>query len=269
MLRASRSLLLSAAGLAPLACGSAPPTTVPLGASVAATPPAPSAADADDGPLVELGPTTECRPAQSGDQYVELRVMADYYDRGYLEVKTDHRRERKGHVCFTVTPGLRYRLGRLHIADRDQQGIDPLGAPAALAALMHSPPGGWFSRKVFVDDLQAVRRRYRDAGYASVEADPETDLDRATAHVSVEIPIRRGPLTTIDRIAILGNVKVPTADILAALLVKRGGLFHETHLDDSKDRLLATGSFVSVDVSSAAVPGQADRVVVNFEVQEK
>lgn len=216
-----------------------------------------------------LGPKTHCVPNQPVDPYADVRIIARYYDLGYLECSVEKRSERGDEVCFTVNPGLRYRVSGVHVVDRDELPGDPLGAPAELAAFFHSAPGSWFSRQTFVDNLSALRRRYRDAGYASVEADPITDLDRRAARISVDVPITRGPLTTIDRVDVVGNVRIPDAAIRASLLLKSGDLFHETRFAESKERLLATGVFESVDISTAAVPGQPDRIVLTVEVKEK
>ena len=211
MRRPLRSVLVVAACWAPAACGPASSTIVaPLGAAAAATPAATATAAAvnEEAP-VPLGPKTHCVPNQPVDPYADVRIIARYYDLGYLECSVEKRSERGDEVCFTVNPGLRYRVSGVHVVDRDELPGDPLGAPAELAAFFHSAPGSWFSRQTFVDNLSALRRRYRDAGYASVEADPITDLDRRAARISVDVPITRGPLTTIDRVDVVGNVRNP------------------------------------------------------------
>ena len=50
-------------------------------------------------------------------------------------------------------------------------------AGARCAQMIHAQSGDYFNRAELIKDLQAVRTLYRDAGFANVEAEPETELD--------------------------------------------------------------------------------------------
>lgn len=198
-----------------------------------------------------------------------LFLLALYYDRGYLEATVDPPTTQAGRPRFRIHEGKRYRIRSIHIRDHDEKPGDPLGDPALLRGMIRARAGEWFSRRTLVEDLGAIRRRYRDEGYAMVEADPETDMDKRQLMVGLSVPIRRGPITTIDRVDVVGNVHVADATIRGLVLVHAGDRFHETKLEDSKKALLAFPPLERVDVSTAAVPGHADRLVVTFEVKER
>jgi outer membrane protein insertion porin family len=128
--------------------------------------------------------------------------------------------------------------------------------------------GDVFNRAALIKDLSAVKTLYKDAGYANVEADPQTQLDFEKKEVSIRVPIRRGPLVHIGRIEVRGNTKTSDKVIRRELIVVEGQLYSETGLDESRKRVLALGYFERVDVSTekGAAP---DVVDVYFEVGER
>jgi outer membrane protein insertion porin family len=205
-----------------------------------------------------------------------LMLNALYYDRGYMTVQIGTPRvmltpDREGiEITIAVTEGPRFKIRQLRVYEQDADGkeVEPLGGRRALRALIRSRSGDYFNRAELVKDLAAIRTLYRDAGYANVEAEPETELDAARQEVDIVIPIRRGPPVRIERIQVRGNTKTRDRVIRRELEVKEGQLFSETGLEDSKRRVTALGYFERVDMSTEQ--GSApDRIVVNFEVQER
>ncbi|MCU0691531.1 MAG: outer membrane protein assembly factor BamA, partial [Polyangiaceae bacterium] len=82
------------------------------------------------------------------------------------------------------------------------------------------------------------------------------------------VPIRRGPLVTIERIAVRGNTKTRDKVIRREMEVEEGDLFSETGLEDSRKRVIALGYFERVDLSTEE--GSApDKIRVNIEVVER
>ena len=112
-----------------------------------------------------------------------------------------------------------------------------------------------------IKDLQAVRTLYRDAGFANVEAEPETELDPVHEQVDIIVPIQRGPPVHIERIEVKGNTKTRDKVIRREMEIQEGQLFSETGLENSKRRITALGYFERVDVSTeqGSAPGQDER----------
>ncbi len=117
-------------------------------------------------------------------------------------------------------------------------------------------------------DLQAVRTLYRDAGYANVEADPDTELDPVHHEVDIVVPIRRGPLVRVERIEIKGNTKTRDKVLRREMEIEEGQLFSESALEQSKKRIVALGYFERVDVSTEQ-GSTPDKIIVNFEIAER
>jgi outer membrane protein insertion porin family len=205
-----------------------------------------------------------------------LMLSALYYDKGYLTVQIGTPRvmltpDREGiDITISIHEGPRFKIRQLRVYERDAEGheIEPLGGRRALRELLQAHSGDYFNRASLVKDLQAVRTVYRDAGYANVEAEPETELDPAHQEVDIVIPIKRGPAVHIERIEVKGNTKTRDEVIRREVELQEGQLFSETRLENSKRRVTALGYFDRVDVSTEQ--GSApDRMNVNFEVAEK
>jgi outer membrane protein insertion porin family len=205
-----------------------------------------------------------------------LLLSALYYDKGFLSVQIGTPRvmltpDREGiDVTISIHEGPRYKIRQLRIYERDNEGheIEPLGGRRALRMLLRAKSGDPFNRSELVKDLEAVRTLYRDAGFANVEAEPESELDPVHEEVDIVIPIRRGPPVRIERIEVKGNTKTRDKVIRRELEMQEGELFSQTKMENSKRRVTALGYFERVDVSTEQGSGP-DKVIINIEVTEK
>jgi outer membrane protein insertion porin family len=173
-------------------------------------------------------------------------------------------------IAISIHEGPRYKIRQLRIYERDNEGkeVEPLGGRRALRLMVKEQSGDFFNRAELIKELQSVRTLYRDAGFANVEAEPETELDPVHEQVDIIVPIKRGPPVHIERIEVKGNTKTRDKVIRREVIIQEGDLFSETGLEVSKRRATALGFFERVDVSTEQ--GSApDRIIVNFEVTEK
>ncbi len=144
-------------------------------------------------------------------------LSALYYDKGYLGVQIATPRvmltpDREGiDITIVIHEGPRYKIRQLRVYERDNEGheIEPIGGRRALRELIRGHSGDYFNRAELIKDLQNVRTLYRDAGFANVEAEPETELDPVHEQVDIVVPIRRGPTVHIERIEVKGNIEDP------------------------------------------------------------
>ncbi|MDB4940666.1 MAG: outer membrane protein assembly factor YaeT precursor [Labilithrix sp.] len=205
-----------------------------------------------------------------------LLLNALYYDKGYMNVQIGTPRvmlttDREGiEIAVAIHEGPRFKIRQLKVYERDADGkeIEPLGGRRALRQLVRAKSGDFFNRAELVKDLQAVRTLYRDAGYANMEAEPETELDPVKHEVDIIIPIRRGPLVHVERIEIKGNTKTRDKVLRREMEIEEGNLFSETKLEDSKRRIVALGYFERVDVSTEQ-GSTPETININFEVTER
>jgi outer membrane protein insertion porin family len=203
-------------------------------------------------------------------------ISALYYDRGFLSVSISTPRvmltpDRNGiEVSITIEEGPRFRIRQLRVYERGADGreVEPLEGRKQLRGLVRAKSGDYFNRAELLEDLNAVRTLYHDAGYANVEATPETKLDPKTREVDVIVPVVRGPLVYFERIEIAGNTKTRDKVIRREMEIAEGKKYSETLLERSKARITALGYFERVDVSTGE--GSApDKIRVIFEVTER
>ncbi len=205
-----------------------------------------------------------------------LLLNALYYDKGYMNVSIGTPRvmlttDREGiEITLLIHEGPRFKIRQLKVYERDADGkeVEPLGGRRALRQLIRAKSGDYFNRAELVRDLGAVRTLYRDAGYANVEAEPETELDPVKREVDIIIPIRRGPLVHVERIEIKGNTKTRDKVLRREMEIEESNLFSETKLEDSKRRIVALGYFERVDVSTEQ-GSTPETININFEVTER
>lgn len=240
----------------------------------------------EDGELRDIMQTSEAGffsflssdDAFDRDKFEEdtVRLQAYYYDKGYLEMQVGTPRieltadRRSIDLTIPITEGPRYRIGQLSVAEVDDNGeeVEPLVGRETLEQGIDAQRGEWFSRSQIARSLMDVTRSYRDMGYARVEVTPETNLHQGEHIVDIVVSIRRGPLVTIERIAIHGNSKTRDRVIRREIRILEGQLYNQTAVEESKQRITALGYFESVDVSEE--DGSADdRIVLNFEVAER
>lgn len=203
-------------------------------------------------------------------------ISAFYYDRGYLAVSIATPRvmltpDRNGiEVSITIDEGPRFKIRQLRVYERGPDGreVEPLGGRRHLRNMVRAKPGDYFNRAELVDDLNAVRTLYRDAGYANVEANPETKVDPEHNEVDVIVPIVRGPVVYFERIEISGNTKTRDKVIRREMEIEETHKFSETLLERSRQRITALGYFERVDISTSE--GSApNKIRANVEVTER
>jgi len=205
-----------------------------------------------------------------------LMLNALYYDKGYMNVSIGTPRvmltpDREGiEITLLIHEGPRFKIRQLKVYERDADGreVEPLGGRRALRQLVRAKSGDYFNRAELVRDLGAVRTLYRDAGYANVEAEPETELDPVKKEVDIIIPIRRGPKVYVERIEVKGNTKTRDKVLRREMEIEEGNLFSETKLEDSKRRIVALGYFERVDVSTEQ-GSSPESINIYFEVAER
>jgi outer membrane protein insertion porin family len=203
-------------------------------------------------------------------------ISALYYDRGYLSVQISTPRvmltpDRNGiEVSITIDEGPRYKIRQFRVYEKgpDDREVEPLEGRRHLRNMVRAKPGDYFNRAELLEDLNAIRTMYHDAGYANVEANPETKLDPETHEVDVIVPIVRGPTVYFERIEISGNTKTRDKVIRREMEIAEGKKYSESLLERSRQRITALGYFERVDIATSEGSGP-DKLRVIVEVTER
>jgi outer membrane protein insertion porin family len=203
-------------------------------------------------------------------------ISALYYDRGFLSVQISTPRvmltpDRNGiEVSITIDEGPRYKIRQFRVYERgaDDREVEPLEGRRHLRNMVRAKSGDFFNRAELLEDLNAIRTLYHDAGYANVEANPETKLDPEKHEVDVIVPIVRGPIVYFERIEISGNTKTRDKVIRREMEIIEGKKYSETLLERSRQRITALGYFERVDISTSEGSGP-DKLKAIVEVSER
>jgi outer membrane protein insertion porin family len=193
-----------------------------------------------------------------------LLLTAAYYDKGYVRVRTDVAGTPDDAVVH-ITEGERFRLSAFDVVEIDREGkrTELLPAAAALPPEVARSVGDWFNRGALVAWLQKLRHTYQDAGFANVEADPETALDVEHQQVRVFLPIHRGELVRVSEVRVVGLKGTPEALVRREIDIAPNDVFSASRLEAARKRLGALGRFRRVDVST-----QSGGSVVVFELED-
>ncbi|MEM9696974.1 MAG: outer membrane protein assembly factor BamA, partial [Myxococcota bacterium] len=205
-----------------------------------------------------------------------LVISSHYYDKGFLSVQIAAPRvmlttDRSGiEIVVTIDEGPRYRLRKIEVKEVDPDGkeIEPLGGRRKLREMVRAKQGEYFNRAELVQDLQSIKRTYRDAGYANVDAPPQVQQYPEKAEADVVVRIQRGDLVKFGRIEIRGNTKTRDKVIRREMEIEEGKLFSETKLERSRRRIAQLGYFERVDLSTEQSK-DAKYMNVSVEVTEK
>ena len=117
------------------------------------------------------------------------------------------------------------------------------------------------------DDSFKISDKYTDIGYAFVNVDPNTNIDRETKLVNVEFSVNKGELITVNRISVLGNTKTRDNVVRRSLRVTEGELFSSSKIRRSQELLQRLGYFDEVTITPS--PAQkANEVDLNVALRE-
>ena len=195
-------------------------------------------------------------------------IRAYYLNHGFAEVEvleplvTLTRDRRWLRVDIPVEEGVRYRVGRISFSGDLEFPEDELRRAAGLER------GRVFRSDDFRKAHQAITDLYADAGYAFVEVEPRTDLDRENRTVSVDFRIHKGDRVRIGRIEIRGNTKTRDRVVRREMRLAEGDLYSISAIRKSQRRIRNLGFFEKVNLRTRRRPG-TNLVDLIVEVEEK
>lgn len=199
----------------------------------------------------------------------DREVIRSYYlNHGFAEAKvldpltsmTSDRQWLK--VDIPITEGVAYNLGKITFAGDLEFPEAKLRQAAALKE------GDLFRSDDFRKANQNLTDLYGDIGYAFVDVDPVTKLDRANRTLSIEFQIKKGDPVHIGRIEIKGNTKTRDRIIRREMRLAEGDLYNGTDLRKSRRKIENLGYFEKINITTNRRPG-TNLVDIDIEVEEK
>ena len=177
-------------------------------------------------------------------------LTAYYFDQGYLEAKisepkVDLSKPKKIRVEIEIVEGPQY-----HIGDIDFKG-DLLTSKEALFKVLKIKRGDVYSNSAIRKEINGLTEEFADQGYAYVEINPETSVDKENLLVHLTFEIEKKKRVFYEKIQIVGNTKTRDKVIRRELMVAEGELYSARNMNKSRDRLKRTGYFKEVEFTTS------------------
>ena len=190
-----------------------------------------------------------------------------YFDTGYLdfkvlEVKSNlNENKEKLSINIEVSEGIQYKLG-----DVSFEGELGNISKSELNNTVSMSKGDVFNRSLIITDIQSLTDLYADQGYAFVDVNPITSDFLDSVDINFDISLNKK--TYLNRITITGNTRTQDEVIRREIGVSEGGLYSRSILKKSLINLRRLGYFSDVQISTSKVEGMADKIDINFNVEE-
>ncbi len=195
-------------------------------------------------------------------------INQKYFDQGFINVRVESPDmeisgdRRFVYITFRIEEGDQFRVGNI-----DFEG-DLLADPEMLRSRIGTQEGDVFNRTQLQKDLQALKARYEDDGYAYANITPLNRIDATAKTIDLTFEIQKGQLVTYERIEILGNTKTQDRVIRRELRIYEGEVSSASLRDLSQRRVQALGFFENVDIRTRR-GSRDDLQIVEIEVKER
>ena len=195
-------------------------------------------------------------------------IKAAYFDQGFLEVKVDEpnikisKDGKSIYITFKIHEGPQYKVSSIGIRG------DLLKPKKELMKLVKTKAGKIYSSSVVRSDITALTNLYSDQGYAYVDVNPITKLDKKNRTVKITYDISKGEITYFGKVNITGNLSTRDNVIRRDLAFVEGELYSGRKLKVSRHRLKESGLFEKVDISTHKDPEKKNSVDVDVKVEE-
>ena len=233
-----------------------------------------------------LASKAEIETGRSLDEYLVSvgadNITAYYVEKGFPDVEVDYRIQRDEQTGYAVVIYDIDEGGKVRIEEILFEGNEAFSSKKLLKQLETSKHGwlswltgsGKFDEKKFKEDLDILRKFYRDSGYLDCEINEEkVSVDFVESdEIVITIPLVEGQLYYLGEFSV-ENATIYTADeLLGVLRMEKGDPFSPQDVDDAaiaiRDYYTSTG-YLDSRVRAERVPNMETRQIdVVFRVRE-
>ena len=203
----------------------------------------------------------------------DLEALESFYkNRGYLKFNVDSSivslSEDKKNIFITVniTEDEIFYTNKVSYAGDLPDAISPL---AILEKTQYITSNAPFSQAALTFAEEEIMSLMSNQGFSSAEVIATTETADKEGFVDVVVFIDPGQRTYIRKINFSGNERTHDVVLRREMRQMEGSWASEVLLENSKRRLDRLGYFKQVDYETTPVPGESDKVDVNFSVEEE
>jgi len=192
-----------------------------------------------------------------------------YKDQGFAEVQVAKPNQvmdpdRKFvRITYKVEEGIQYNVGTIDLSG------DLLFPKEDLMKAMKLKSAGLFRYSYFTRDIDVMKDKYGDLGYAYADINPIVTFDKEKRLANINYEIAKGEKIYFGEMIIIGNTKTRDNVMRREFKVNDAELYNSTGLTDTKKELGRLGFFEDIQVLNERNAGDESILDLRVKVKEK
>lgn len=221
-------------------------------------------------------PTTRSSSYGSGGLFKDDYVRNDlgllqylYKDQGFAEVQVAKPNQimdpdrKYVRITYKVEEGIQYNVGTIDLSG------DLLFSKEELMKSMKLKEAGLFRYSFFTRDIDVMKDKYGDLGYAYADINPIVTFDKEKRLANINYEIAKGEKIYFGEMTIIGNTKTRDNVLRREFKVNDAELYNSTGLTNTKKELGRLGYFEDIQILNDRNPGDETILDLNVKVKEK
>ncbi|MDE1922885.1 MAG: outer membrane protein assembly factor BamA [Gammaproteobacteria bacterium] len=196
------------------------------------------------------------------------KIRSYYMDRGYANFRIDSTQvtitpeKHDMFITVNITQGHVFKVSQIKLAGT-------MVVPEAdLRRLLLIHPGMTYDRKLITSSEELMKYRLGADGYAFSKIDPVPTADEKTDTVSLTFYIEPGNRVYVRHINFNNETAINDETLRREMRQLEGGWLSNSALERSKERIQRLPYIKKVSFDTKPVPGSADLVDVNYDIEE-
>ncbi len=194
------------------------------------------------------------------------RIRDLYMQKGYLDadvsapfLRTDFTTY-KAELDFYIDEGELYRISEIEIVlEEDVIEIEKL------YDAIKAKKGKKFNIDTMRKDTEAIRHKIGDLGYAFTRVTPDLDKNQESGEVRIVYYVQPGKKVRINDVLIAGNNRTLDRVIRRNVLLAPGDEYEMSKITLSKNAIMRTGGFDSVEIDEERIDEERVNLLVNVK----
>lgn len=199
-------------------------------------------------------------------EYDHARIQDVYMRKGYLDASVSQAfldanfNDYSANLYYKITEGERYKVSGVKIILQV-----PVIEEEELRKILKIKKEQYFNIEDVREDVEKLRQKIADLGYAFARVSPDLDKDVANAEVKVLYLIQVGQKVKINDVLISGNSRTADRIIRREILLAPGDTYKFSSLKESENALRRLGYFGKVQINERRVSEDSMDLLVNVE----
>lgn len=199
-------------------------------------------------------------------EYDNARIQDVYMRRGFLDASVSQAfldanfNDYTANLYYKISEGERYKVSGIKIILHV-----PVIEEEELRKLLNVQVGEYFNIEEVRQDVEVIRQKIADLGYAFARVNPDLDKDTDKSEVTVLYLIQVGQKVKINDVLISGNTRTADRIIRRELLLAPGDTYKLSYLKESENALKRLGYFGKVQIDEKRISEDSMDLLVSVE----